>query len=1196
MANEGLKFRGLDLVHPENRIPPGRCSIAQNVRAYWKGAITFRNLLSSVIETLGAAVHSLRRLNDLTPNGPVSGYTLIGGAGSTLYANSTSIATGMSGNPLSLIPFRPNTSVQPWMYVGDSAVQGAVTLDTEYLIDGSPVNFPSNGMAKVRSDGLIYKMGIKEPQIAPIVGTQNTSVVSSGSLLATAIPWTNYLGANPNYNYGESTGYPDPTPDGTAPYVVNCANATTITITSLTGSATINGGAKSPSSAGPSTGLSTNPGHYIQIQGTGATPATASVVVGAFTDGSGNVIPVGVAPLFIPSVVDVGAVIGVSQAITVPFGAQSFQIGINSTGGTFSSNSGSFAISVTVTTDALPSVLSILGNLTAYYWGDSPTSGSVAAYIWKNPGDPSGSGPTRSISNAVGNTTGNSFIFDANFGTSCYPVLPSGIPGVPAIDISSGNSDISVPMQWTTLNPESVATGSIPVFAPAIPGTTQNTNFSDFNFCLLGNIYVPQAGNYTFVITCKDDFIWGIGGGATVVSSSAVLSQELTSGTPKSKTISTSTSGSTFTGGYGQTITAAQGLPLLPRATPTSALVFLTPLNWGEGGIYAASTVVVHFPSAGIYPIEFDYDFWFHSGRIFIVMASPLPLGTPTIIPPLPSSVRQETQYRYVYRSSATGAVSNPSPETSPETVPVTSNTVTSYYSTDPQVDVVDYYRIDSTTASFTYVATGPNDNLGGGGTNTPITDSLLDTELGTQLLEYDNYEPFPSIDLPQKGTCDVAGGVITWVSGGAIGGTATGFNTRWLAGTVILIGSPTSLAYTLIARPVSNTITIPGVPDGTGLVYEIEEPILAAQPLPYLFGPTDNINFIFGVGDQLRPGTLYWCKGSNLDSAPDTNQQDVTDPSEPLVNGAMSGGRGVLFSTERAWVIMPNFYNAEATATGTVGSTWTLEATSINRGLYIPRCVAVEGGGNIFFRVKDGIHISPGGAASKSITDEDLYPLFPHEGSSPASVTRAGYTIYPPDDTKPQGQKFSIADGYLYYDYLDATSTPRSLVFDIAAMGWVWDKYSHPATIHALEEGAGVNGTLVGCSDGTVSTLSSSGTESETAVILTPAIGGRGYQHMGEMVVEYSTSNTITLKCYAADEGNGSYGPSTITLPSTGGLLTKYWLRPSANKWKLMWFEFTSTTPFVLNCDGFCCFVKDWGASGPYRVMHPFGDSGGEG
>jgi hypothetical protein len=500
-------------------------------------------------------------------------------------------------------------------------------------------------------------------------------------------------------------------------------------------------------------------------------------------------------------------------------------------------------------------------------------------------------------------------------------------------------------------------------------------------------------------------------------------------------------------------------------------------------------------------------------------------------------------------------------------------------------------------------VNTGPNDNLGGGGTNTPVTDSLLDTELGTQLLEYDNFEPFPSIDLPQKGVCSVSGGVITWVSGGAIGGSATGFNIRWLAGTEILIGSPTSLVYTFIARPTSGTsVTIPGVPDGTNLAYEIPEPILAAQPLPYMWGPTDNINFAYAVGDPLRPGTLYWCKGSNLDSAPDTNQQDVTDPSEALVNGAIAGGLGVLFSIKRAWLILPSFANAVSTATGTTGSTWTLqEVLDYSWLVYSDVAYALSGGGLIFFRVDDGIHISSYGSASKSITDDSLYPIFSHEnedsaGNQPVAITREGMTIYPPDDTLPQLQRFSFQNGYMYYDYQGIDGFPHTLVFDEAAMGWVWDISTPPATIHAANEGPSQQGVLVGCSDFSVRQMASNGTEVITGTVMSPAIGGRGYNHVGIMVIEYSSTSTVTLNMYPADEGNGSYGPPTITLPSTSGQLTKYWFRPGANKYKLAWFQFSSGVSFVLNFQGCIAFQKSWGSSAAYDEIPIFGGAGGEG
>jgi len=1351
MAPAGLNFRGLNLVSPVNRIAAGFVTVCVNVRAYFSGGVTFRNLLTNAILTLGAAVHSIRRLNDTTnPTALPSGYILVNGAGTVLYAGSTSIATGFSGNPLSIVPFRPNTSVQPWAYIGDSSPQGSVTLATKYLYNGTSTNFVSNAMCKVRSDGLVYKSGIEEPQIAPIVSTANSNVIITGVLEATAIPWTNYpLGTNSSFDYGETEGPPNTIApiDGTAPFVIDCANATTITITSLIpeGTVVINGTTittqaqlevTSSSRVGAGApGYPGYPGQFLQLLGFPGSPTAASYVVGVFTDGDGNVLTTGgIAPLYIPCVVDVGVYLNTSTPIQVPYGAQAFQIGINSIGNTFTQgtppNSGSINLGVLVTTDALPQYTAVLGNLTAYYWGDSPTSGPTSQYIWKNPDDPGGSGPDRSTSDAVGSTNGNSFIFDATFS--------AGIPGLPGV------GDQSLPMMWTTLNPQSVVIGSNPVFsAPLTETYPKNTNYDNFNFCLNGNVYFPAGGNYNFVLINQNDVIWGIGGGVKIVSSSA------NTGTP-------------VISGQGQTITVVGGYKLLPRG----------PASSGGGGSYTQTTGVISVPAAGIYPIEIDYDYWYSTlpGRILLLNISPTPGKAATIVPPLPANTRQEVQYRYVYRSSATGATSNPSPESTAESIPVIANTITSVWSPDPQVDVVDYYRIDSVTGSFTYVNTGPNDNSlnppTSPGYNTSVTDSLLDTELGTQLLNYDNYEPFPSIDLPQKGICNVSGGVIEWVSGGAIGGSYTGFNPRWLAGTEILIGSPTSLAYTLISRPSSTSIssaynysststgtsigggiawtnpanidsptlytsvnlspggtnyspitsggtayisatpsnpdpspvvtnlgtfasvptssatlfvsingsiassqggagvglsysinggatfttaygsastfgttlvtipitgitnldtvqiqisasagcgptgyatasvsvsnwsaiigsttsssqtlqaaisgltipagatitglgisfnayysgtaptlkanlnvgteidsytvttspggyasggttdlwgytgwsgatlssllvsfnassngstnlyigaltvtvyynatipvpiiTIPGVPDGSNLVYEIPEPILAAQPLPYLFGPTDNVNFCFGVGDPLRPGTLYWCNGSNLDAAADTNQKDVTDPSEALVNGALAGGLGVLFSIKRAWLIVPSSGSAVAAATGTIGNIWNLQESSITRGLYIPRCVCVSGGGLIFFRVSDGIHVSSYGSASQSITDDSLYPIFAHESSDsgtsvPQPITREGVTIYPPDDSQPSKQKFSTQGQLVYYDFVDVTNAPRTLVYDIENHGWIWDVYTPPVTIHSDNTGQSQQGVLTGCSDGTV-------------------------------------------------------------------------------------------------------------------------------
>src|ERR1700744_5868061 len=239
----GLNFKGLNVTDPFNRLIAGMCALAINVRSYFSGGFAVRNPLSLPLFLLPYPIHSIKRLNDPTPNGPPGGYSLIVGAGQNLYIWNPTIgvklvASGLSGNPLSMIPFRPNTSVQPWMYIGDSAPQGNVTLYTSYLTTGAPVEFISNGMLKVRSDGYTAKSGVKEPQVAPVVSTANSSVPFGGTaaMLATAIPWTNYpIGTNSSFNYGETEGPPNTTPpvDGTPPFIINCENATTITITAL---------------------------------------------------------------------------------------------------------------------------------------------------------------------------------------------------------------------------------------------------------------------------------------------------------------------------------------------------------------------------------------------------------------------------------------------------------------------------------------------------------------------------------------------------------------------------------------------------------------------------------------------------------------------------------------------------------------------------------------------------------------------------------------------------------------------------------------------------------------------------------------------------------------------------------------------------------------------------------------------------
>ena len=1116
-----ITFRGINVANPINRIAAGFSAMCANVRAYLKGTILLRNQLTAPITTFLDSVETLCRLNDSTPAGPTDGYSLIGNdASGNLYCYNSSglqkIAVGLSGNPISMVPFRPNTSVQPWCYCFDDAADGDVVITTKFAISGTPTTFTCGGSLKVRSDGLIFKAGIKEGQVPPIVGTGTSVITGTDVLPATAMPWVNRGGSNPDWNFGGVETNPNTNPV----VILTPVAGSTVTLT-VTGTANVNGASGvAPGAAAPNT--SSYPANFLLGGGAG------KVVIGAFTDAFGNVIGELASPT-VGYIYNVGA----SVTLTVPPGAAQLHLGIDSHGGNFHLNSGSYSVAWSVSTSAIASNLALLGDVTAYYWGDSPHSGPVAAYVWKNPND-SGSGTPRSIGDAAGSSSNNSLLFD------------------------SSPEDGTVPVQWSTLDSTGGITGSIVLFSPAL----ESAGYQDFNVCVIGSLFVPVAGTYTFTIVNKDQMMFGVGGGATV--SSGYVS-----------------------GIAGQTTTVVSELPLVFVSTPN-----------GTGGA-VTNSISVTFPNVGAYQFEFDWDYWYHSGRKLTVQASPTPGAGVAVIPPLQSGVRENVSYAVKYRSSLTGAQSNPSPASEVQVTPVIANTIQAPYSPDPQVDKCDYYRQDSALANYTYIGTGPNDGLGGtvAGVvyNTAIIDELSDlAAAGNQIMQYDDFEPVASIDLPKSGIVNVSQGEITWVSGDQ-------FNIRWLPGTVIEIGSPTQLAYSLYARPTSVTaMYIPTVPDGTNLVYNIAEPILAAQPLPYLSGPTDNINYAAAVGDDLRPGTFYWSKGSNLDSWPDTNQLEATDPGEPLNNVILSGGRMVLGSIKRFWVVMANFFNAVATVTGVEGSTWTLQATSINRGIFIPRCFTVEGGGNIFFRVDDGINVSAGGSESQSITDDVLYPIFPHEGSTPVPITRNGITIYPPDDLIPEGQKFSVVNNYVYWDYIGVDTNPHTLVFDIAAMGWILDSGSVPPTCRASDEGESVQGVLVGCYDGTIRQLvSSGGTETVTGTVVSPAFGGQGWGHTRLITVEYLSNQPITLSFVCPDQStNGSIAPATITLPSTSGTVTKWKTLPTFNKFKLCQCIFTFTDPTAqIYLDGLIFEHKSWGSSGEYQPLNPFdGNSGGAG
>lgn len=426
--------------------------------------------------------------------------------------------------------------------------------------------------------------------------------------------------------------------------------------------------------------------------------------------------------------------------------------------------------------------------------------------------------------------------------------------------------------------------------------------------------------------------------------------------------------------------------------------------------------------------------------------------------------------YFYVVRgrNSVTGAKSNPSPISrfgvSPRRQSV--NIKMDDDTGDSQIDLWDIFRYGGTVNSWRYI--GSTKCTGGADT---FTDNYFDAAaLAGSPIEYDNLEPWPTIDVPFMATAGTVAGVTTVIR--AAGDTvlvyyhsAAAFTSpipstilRWLPGTLVTINGQS--AYTLWNRPTAVTMSTPpaafyyaylfqfveNIGTLVPTIFSVLEPNVANQNLPYLFGPDAN-GTVFGCGDSFRPGSFYWCKAFSPDSAPSSYNKELTAPSEPLMGGEIINGIAMIASPNRWWALYPDF--------GSNKRSYQAVQRPVGRGMAAPYAHCSDGK-SIFFVAKDGIWVT-GGGEGKSLTDEDLFNLFPHEGiNTPTDYTYATYTLYAPDYRYAASFRLSCGNGFLYFDYKDSSNNSRTLVCDLTGdkPAWSHDVYGATfATIHYAVE-----------------------------------------------------------------------------------------------------------------------------------------------
>lgn len=398
--------------------------------------------------------------------------------------------------------------------------------------------------------------------------------------------------------------------------------------------------------------------------------------------------------------------------------------------------------------------------------------------------------------------------------------------------------------------------------------------------------------------------------------------------------------------------------------------------------------------------------------------------------------------YQYIIRarSSITGAVSNPSP---PMRYGVTTRRgqVSVYvpisYPTDPQADTWDVFRFGGALTAYTYIGSVPI-----GSTNAFLDTYGDDAVISSQQADYENFEPWPTIDLPFNQTASQVNGTTAVVT--ITDATLMSNVMRYLPGNLVQIGQQ---VYTLWTRPTQIPATstflfqfLENAGSFTNQVIKIYEPAMANQVLPYLWGPTEEGGNIFGCGDSLRPGYVYFSKNFNPDAAPDNYNLEVSPPSEPLLGGEVLNGYSYVASTDRWWQLRPSFGGQ---------SQYTSVEAPVGRGLAAPFGHCTDGS-KIYFVAKDGIYVTAGGPGV-SLTDADRYNLFPHDGVAGQNYTYNGVTIFAPDYGRAQTFRLSYNNNYLFFDYQDSAGAARTMVYDIRHQGWSDDVYlgGLGATIH---------------------------------------------------------------------------------------------------------------------------------------------------
>lgn len=494
------------------------------------------------------------------------------------------------------------------------------------------------------------------------------------------------------------------------------------------------------------------------------------------------------------------------------------------------------------------------------------------------------------------------------------------------------------------------------------------------------------------------------------------------------------------------------------------------------------------------------FDWWYLFGTYGPVIANNAPSGY---------------FYTSTFRDSTTGAASVPGPITRYSLNPLREAVlVTPATTTAAGVDYDDIYREGGTLTDFVYIGSVQNNNAS---PNT-FLDGLSDLAIsGNPGVDLTLLQPWPVLGLPLTGVVNVVGTSVKWVSGNT-------FPTALLANTVILLNG---VAFLTRGQPKSTTFLELQTDAGVlvNATYSIASPTLAGQPMPLAFGPLEGpfVPVVFALGDSVNSGTLYFSNPSNLDAASDQNTLELCGPTEPLETGEVWNGLAFAGSRENVYVVQYSY-------TGT----YQFRRLPSPSGFW-SRWAICRGPDGIYALGRDGIYrwTDAGGV---SITDDLLYPLFPHDGE----VAKAVNGINPVDMNLTSLMRLSATDFEVRFTYYDTSANQVTLCYEVAKKRWFLHSYGDQISMQYLDEGLqnSPNTQQILLLSRTLGFIYKAGGNTDAGVdiqtqVQLPYLDGGDFR-LQKLYIDYlvdaDQTGDLSIQAFY-DNGVSSTAPSTVTL-----------------------------------------------------------------